>query len=303
MHWSNIRSYNLEGKLTMQNSDEEIKKKVLSKFIKDKFLGLSNIKTTVMGGIVILEGSITSLWHKTRAETVAKAVSGVKGIANKLKINPKQTAIIRDLMSESLSSERLKHIVDAHLSKLECFFGLAGVSFAITFIILAALLTPGYNPFINTVSSLGKGVAKTLFSIGFVTSGSLTIPFILYLEKTLLGINEFVRRIATGVAIISSVSVALVGILPDPDYLDTFMIFHSIVAFNAFIGSVATICLYTYLMMRSKEFKIYYILIGFATALDILLLTITSFNPFIEWVLTINIMLWIMLTSIKLIRS
>ena len=287
----------------MENSDEEIKKKVLSKFIKDKFLNLSNIKTTVMGGIVILEGSITSLWHKARAETVARAVSGVKGITNKLKINPKQTAIIRALMSESLSSEKLQHIVDAHLSKLECFFGLAGVSFAIIFITLAAVFTPGYNPLFNTVSSLGSGNAKTLFSIGLVTSGSLTIPFIVYLEKTLLGINELVRRIATGVAIVSSVSVALVGILPDPDNPDPFLVFHGTVAINAFLGSVATICLYTYLMMRSKEYKIYHIIIGFATALDLLLLAITFFNPFIEWVLTINIMLWIMLTSIKLIKS
>ena len=287
----------------MQNSDEEIKKKVLSKFIKDKFLGLSNIKTTVMGGIVILEGSITSVWHKTRAGYVASAASGVKGIVNKLKINPKQSAIIRALMSESISSERLKHIVDAHFSKLECFFGLAGVSFALLFIILAAFFTPGYNPFLNTVSSLGKGIAKTLFSIGFVISGSLTIPFIIYLEKTLLGINDFVRRIATGVAIISSVSVALVGILPDPDYLEVFMFFHGMVALNAFVGTVATICLYTYLMMRSKEYKLYYIIIGFATPLNLLLLAITLFNPFIEWVLTINIMLWIILLSIKLIRS
>ena len=287
----------------MQNSDEEIKKKVLSKFIKDKFLGLSNIKTMVLGGIVILEGSITSLWHKTRAETVARAISGVKSITNKLKINPMQTKIVKALMSESVSSERLKYFVDAHLSKLECFFGLVGVSFAIFFIILAATLTPGYNPLFNTVSSLGNGIARTLFSIGLVISGSLTIPFILYLEKTLLGINEFVRRIATGVAIISSVSVALVGILPDPDYPDLFIVFHGTVAINAFLGSVATICLYTYLMMRSKEYKIYHIIIGFATALDILLLAITLFSPFIEWVLTINIMLWIMLTSIKLIRS
>jgi len=199
-----------------------------------------------------------------------------------------QTKIAKVLMSESISSERLQHIVDAHLSKLECFFGLAGVSFAIFFIILSAFLTPGYNPFLNTVSSLANGIARTLFSIGLVVSGSLTIPFIVYLEKTLIGINEFVRRIATGVAIISSVSVALVGILPDPDFPDLFLLFHGTVAINAFLGSVATICLYTYLMMRSKEYKIYHIIIGYATA---------------EWVLTINIMLWIILTSIKLIKS
>lgn len=256
----------------------------------------------MINGIVTIEGSILSIWHRARIETITKAIKGVKGIVNKLKINPK-SEIIKDLMSESLSSEKLRHIVDAHLSKIECFFGVIGVSFAIVFIILAALVTPGYNPLEDTVSSLGSGIAKTLFSIAFVSSGSLTIPFILYLEKTLIGLNEFVRRIATAVAIISSVSIALAGILPDPEYPDVFMVFHGTVALNGFIGSVATICLYTYLMKKSNEYKLYHIIIGYATGLELLLLTITLFNPLVEWILVINIMIWILITSIRLILS
>lgn len=286
----------------MVNSDEEIQEKVKSKISKEKSLGLTHVKTSVINGIVTIEGSILSIWHRARIETITKAIKGVKGIVNKLKINPK-SEIIKDLMSESLSNEKLRHIVDAHLSKIECFFGVIGVSFAIVFIILAALVTPGYNPLEDTVSSLGTGIAKTLFSIAFVSSGSLTIPFILYLEKTLIGLNEFVRRIATSVAIISSVSVALVGILPDPDYPDVFMLFHGIVALNAFIGSAATICLYTYLMMRSNEYKVYHIIIGYTTGLELFLLTITLFNPLIEWILVVNIMIWIFITSTRLILS
>lgn len=286
----------------MVNSDEEIQEKVKSKISKEKSLGLTHVKTSVINGIVTIEGSILSIWHRARIETITKAIKGVKGIVNKLKINPK-SEIIKDLMSESLSNEKLRHIVDAHLSKIECFFGVIGVSFAIVFIILAALVTPGYNPLEDTVSSLGTGIAKTLFSIAFVSSGSLTIPFILYLEKTLIGLNEFVRRIATSVAIISSVSVALVGILPDPDYPDVFMLFHGIVALNAFIGSAATICLYTYLMKRSNEYKVYHIIIGYTTGLELFLLTITLFNPLIEWILVVNIMIWIFITSTRLILS
>jgi hypothetical membrane protein len=286
----------------MVNSDEEIQEKVKSKISKEKSLGLTHVKTSVINGIVTIEGSILSIWHRARIETITKAIIGVKGIVNKLKINPK-SEIIKDLMSESLSNEKLRHIVDAHLSKIECVFGVIGVSFAILFIILAALVTPGYNPLEDTVSSLGTGIAKTLFSIAFVSSGSLTIPFILYLEKTLIGLNEFVRRIATSVAIISSVSVALVGILPDPDYPDVFMLFHGIVALNAFIGSAATICLYTYLMMRSNEYKVYHIIIGYTTGLELFLLTITLFNPLIEWILVVNIMIWIFITSTRLILS
>ncbi|MBY9020552.1 MAG: DUF998 domain-containing protein, partial [Candidatus Lokiarchaeota archaeon] len=171
------------------------------------------------------------------------------------------------------------------------------------FIVFAALVTPGYNLFEDTVSALGSGIAKTLFSIAFVSSGSLTIPFILYLEKTLIGLNEFVRRIATTVAVISSVSVALVGILPDPEYPDAFMIFHGTVALNAFIGSAATICLYTFLMMKSNEYKLYHIILGYSTGLELFLLTITLFNPLVEWILVVNVMVWILITSIRLILN
>ncbi|MFX1287317.1 MAG: BON domain-containing protein [Promethearchaeota archaeon] len=286
----------------MVSSDEEIQDDVEDKISKEKTLGLTHIKTSVINGIVTIEGSIQSFWQRARLETITRAVKGVKGIVTKLKINPR-SEIIKDLMSESLSNEKLRHIVDAHLSKIECFFGVIGVSFAIIFIILAALVTPGYNPLEDTVSALGTGIAKTLFSIAFVSSGSLTIPFILYLEKTLVGINEFVRRIATTVAVISSVSVALVGILPDPEYPDVFMLFHGTVAINAFIGSAATICLYTFLMMKSKEYKLYHIIVGYATGFELFLLTVTLFNPLVEWIMTVNIMLWIMITSIRLILS
>ena len=286
----------------MENLDEDLQDKVEAKIIKEKSLGLTNIKTSVINGIVIIEGSILSIWQRARVETITRAVKGVKGIVNKLKINLR-SEIIKDLTSESLSNERLRHIVDAHLSKIECFFGLIGVSFAIVFVILAALVTPGYSPLDDTVSSLGRGNAKTLFSIAFVLSGSLTIPFILYLEKTLIGLNEFVRRIATAVAVISSVCVALVGILPDPDNPDLFMLFHGTVTLSGFLGSIATICLYTFLMMKSNEYKLYHIIIGYATGLELLLLAITLFNPLVEWILVVNVMFWILITSLKLIFS
>jgi hypothetical membrane protein len=66
----------------------------------------------------------------------------------------------------------MRNIFDRFRGKMECFFGLIGVSFAGTFIIVSAILTPNYSPLYNTVSSLGQGIAKTLFSIGFVTAGS-----------------------------------------------------------------------------------------------------------------------------------
>ena len=120
----------------------------------------------------------------------------------------------------------MRNIFDRFRGKMECFFGLIGVSFAGTFIIVSAILTPNYSPLYNTVSSLGQGIAKTLFSIGFVTAGSLGIPFYIYLESTLVGHDRNLRRFTTGIAIFTCLCIAFVGILPDPDYPGTFALFH-----------------------------------------------------------------------------
>lgn len=287
----------------MESSDEEIKKRLNSKFLKDRFMTLSIIKTSVFNGIVTLEGTIISFWHKARAETTAKAVKGVKGIKNKLKINPKRSEIINDLMSDSLTNEKLRHIVDAHLSKIECYMGLLSVLFIISFLVIAILVTPGYSIFTLHVSTLGKGIGKTFFSIGFVTGGCLGIPFVIYLETTLIGMNEFIRRLATVLAIVSLICIALVGILPDPVYPDLFLIFHATITTIAFLGSVVYINLYTFLMLKSREFKIYYIIVGFGSLFNLILLMLTGFHPFVEWIVTFNILLFTFMVSIKLIRT
>jgi len=81
------------------------------------------------------------------------------------------------------------------------------------------------------------------------------------------------------------------------------MLFHGIVTLSGFLGSIATICLYTYLMKKSNEYKLYHIILGYATGLELILLAITLFNPLVEWILVVNIMIWIFVTSIRLIFS
>jgi hypothetical membrane protein len=85
-------------------------------------------------------------------------------------------------------------------SKMEIMFGFFGIIFSGIFIFMAVLFTPGYNPLFNTVSSLGDGQAKSLFSIAFVVAGSLGIPFYIYLERELINIKESIRRLATGIS-------------------------------------------------------------------------------------------------------
>lgn len=180
----------------------------------------------------------------------------------------------------------------------EVFWGFFGVLIASLFIIICAFLTPNYNPLYNTVSSLGSGIAKTLFSIGFIVAGSCGIPFYIFISKEELnGINDDLQHIATGVAIFTCICIALVGVLPDSEYPNTFLLFHGFVAFIAFVGSSTYICLYTYLMLKSGNFSKFHIIIGFLTGFFLLILALTRFNPLIEWILTLNIMLWILITG------
>ncbi len=186
--------------------------------------------------------------------------------------------------------------------KMECLFGFCGVLFAGILVVTAAFLTPGYSPVNDTVSSLVLGEARSLFSIGFVVGGALGIPFYIYLEKKLIGINETIRRIATGASIFTCVCIALVGIGYDEKYYDLYLAFHGFVAFVSFFGSILYIGLFSYLMMRDEEsiFKKYQSIFGF-TIVGIWIVFLVLPYALIEWSLTVFIMVWILLTSLELI--
>jgi len=191
-------------------------------------------------------------------------------------------------------------------NKLESVFGLVGIIISSILLIMAVLLTPGYNPLEDTVSSLALGPAKSLFSIAFVIGGSMGIPFYIYLERELSNLNEIVRRLATAMSIITCVCIALVGIIPDETYIELFQIFHSTVAFFSFISSAAYIGLFSILMYLSSSesqisrisFRKYHAILGFIIV-GVLIILLTTLLPIVEWIMTILILTWIFITSIS----
>lgn len=193
-------------------------------------------------------------------------------------------------------------------SKMEVLFGLGGALFMAIMLPIIASLTPGYSPLTNTVSELGEGQAKSLFSISFVVTGSLMIPFYIYLERELVNIKDSIRRLATGISILTNVCIALVGIIPDETYIEAFIIFHGFVAVFSFAGSSFYIVLYSILMYyvpKSKmyegpKFKKYLAYYGFFIGFFLIILLVTL-NPLIEWILTISILIWIIITAIQCI--
>jgi len=179
--------------------------------------------------------------------------------------------------------------------RMEVLFGFFGILVSFILLIAAAFLSPGYNPLINAVSSLGKREAKTLFSISFVVGGSLSIPFYIFLERELINIKESIRRLATGVSIFTCVCIALVGIIPDETFWEIFQVFHSFVAVVSFAGSSIYIVLYSILMYNGPKsklykgptFKKYHAFFGFGIGIILIILTIMflmhmPFTPLIE---------------------
>ena len=133
----------------------------------------------------------------------------------------------------------------------EAYFGLFGSLISSILIIFAAVITPGYNPLYNTISSLGESNAKFFFSLGLIIAGSCFIPFYISLEKELVDINEKVRKIATVLSILGCISISLISITPDVLYGDNFIVFHGTVTFISFFSSGIYITLFSLLMFHS----------------------------------------------------
>lgn len=192
--------------------------------------------------------------------------------------------------------------------KMEVLFGLFGVLTATILLIMAVFFTPGYSPLLKPVSSLGRGEAKSLFSISFVVAGALSIPFFISLERELVNIKESIRRVATGVSIFSSVCIALVGIIPDETYIELFLMFHGFVAWVSFVGTCFYIDLYSVLMYKGPKSKLYtgpkfkkpLSYFGFSVSIILIIFLITR-EPLIEWILTTFIIIWILITAIHMI--
>jgi len=190
--------------------------------------------------------------------------------------------------------------------RMEAYFGLIGALFLIIILPLTAFLTPDYTPLEKMISNLANGRAKFLFSIGFIVTGSFLIPFCIYLERELVNIKEAVRRLATGIAIISNVGIVLVGIPPDETYITVYLMFHSIVTGISSIGSSISIVLYSVLMYQShksemyrgpafkKNFAYYGFFIGILMPVFLIIQT-----PLSQWILIMLMLIWILISAIQ----
>jgi len=194
-------------------------------------------------------------------------------------------------------------------SRMEVLFGFFGALFILIILPITILLSPGYSPLKHSISSLGDYPAKSLFSIGFVVAGSLLIPFFIYLKNELVYLEDNIRKIATGIAIFTNMCIALVGIIPDPDFKSAFDTFHAFVAVVSFVGSSVYIVLYSILMYlgpkstmyNGPEFKKYVAFYGFYIGVLVIMWLFTGIKPLLEWIIAALILVWILITALQCI--
>jgi len=80
------RGFSGRGPKGYRRPDERIKEDVSDRFTDDEWLDASELTVDVHQGIVILVGVVLDRQQARRAECIAYAVTGVRGVANRLRV-------------------------------------------------------------------------------------------------------------------------------------------------------------------------------------------------------------------------
>ena len=89
-YWRNYEpqgTYSGRGPKDYQRSDDRVREEICDCMTDDPLLDASEITVAVNNGEVILSGTVTSRDQKRRAEDVAERISGVKDVANQLRVS------------------------------------------------------------------------------------------------------------------------------------------------------------------------------------------------------------------------
>jgi len=177
-----------------------------------------------------------------------------------------------------------------------------------------------YSPLNHFISELGqRGVSKfaPLFNIGLMIGGLLFALFMLGLG---VYIKKFYAYIAAAVGFVSGIACGLVGVFPMNN-----MHIHVPVALTFFHGGLITILFFTLIFLFDKKKKISKWMIipglitvlafaaflfiprmlGYATGTSLSVPDVRPafwLNPFLEWLVFLTVICWIISLSVYLVR-
>ena len=134
-------------------------------------------------------------------------------------------------------------------------FGLLAFIVGILGDLVAMLLSPRYQMWRSSMSLLGLNPGGIFWRIGLIISNLFAIPFVIYFGRALKdqNVNEFVRKLAIGCGIFTSVSAILTGAFTGKT--DLLILLHGLFAFLSFVGGAVVCSIFSFLVGKNPKFS------------------------------------------------
>ncbi|MFX1276699.1 MAG: DUF998 domain-containing protein [Promethearchaeota archaeon] len=191
--------------------------------------------------------------------------------------------------------------------------GIFGLVSTVVFLIcdfIAIYLYPGYSILHDMVSTLGVGPGALIFNFGLIFSGIFGVILYLYVGISFYE-EDLDKRIIKGAiifSIISSILMALIGVLPADQNNLYIGILHYITALLTWVTGVIYCTIFGYLIIKCSKYSNFIALFAFIPAFMmaflLILILISIIYPFTqylvpitEWMMVFSIMLWILVIS------
>ncbi len=185
--------------------------------------------------------------------------------------------------------------------------------------LIAILLSPEYVMWRNSISYLGIKTGGMYLRIGFIIMGIMSIPFMIYLGRTLKNENtsNYLRKIAIGAGIFSSICASLTGVFSGVKGIIDFL--HGVFAFFSWISAAVFCSLFSVWMLKDSRFSKFQIYYGFVVGAMFVFYLIPFFitiycaiyaticyefgatvyliMPTLEWIMNYSILFWYLYNS------
>ena len=145
------------------------------------------------------------------------------------------------------------------------------------------------------ISDLGAGPGALFFNGGLILSGIIGLPFAIYINlslKTEDSFIEFFRKISMVVAIVSCISLSLIGCFPAVLGNDLLLGLHGISTATYWLCCFYNCVAYSIFILKVPNYPKNYAIFGFFVSGTFLLVLLT-WLPITEWIMTISFNIWI----------
>jgi len=197
--------------------------------------------------------------------------------------------------------EKLKtHILNIYNLVPAPIYGLLSAVVGLSGDIIAILLFQEYN-LNHMISALGAGPGAIYFNIGTILSGIFALLFYLYMIKVIgKETNDpKLQKVGRFFAINSCIFFSLVGVFPTSTNMIIFVL-HGTFALISWLSAIIYLSIFSFLIFKNKVIPKFFGYLALITA-SIIILFLLTWIPIIEWIMALEITVWITLPSVYLL--